>query len=533
LASATFANSTTFAGITETDTYNSRLQPIKRSASSPSATIFSLNYDFHLSAGDNGSVYQIVNNRDSNRTQNFTYDALNRLSSAYTTSNLWGTNFVVDAWGNLTNMNPMSGKVDSPNLQAAPATTSNQLTGFGYDAAGNLTSNGSATYTYNAEGQLKATGNATYTYDGDGNRVKKMVGSTGTIYWRGLDGEIANETDAANVILHRHVFFAGRRVSRTDNQPSWSAHFYFSDNLGSANVVTNATGAIEDESDYYPYGGERVISNVVPQNYKFTAKERDPESGLDEFGARYYANSMGRFMTPDWSEAPVAVPYAVLGNPQTLNLYSYVENNPATGTDPDGHADNPLIGDAAGTYDCGRGASPCPTETDTQKTQPPQQSNAAVAGPVTTAPLQIGKTIINFEEIAEEAAGLSLRSVVGVVGFIFASSEQTANEQKDTIQGHQSEGSPEPQAAAGGAGARQGGGPITGFTKHGINQAISRDGVGVANHAILDAVKNPKQVVQQSGGRTMYVGRDATVITNAQGKVISTWANGSAGTRIP
>jgi RHS repeat-associated protein len=338
LASATFANSTTFAGITETDTYNSRLQPIKRSANSPSATIFSLNYDFHLSAGDNGSVYQIVNNRDSNRTQNFTYDALNRLSSAYTTSNLWGTNFVVDAWGNLTNMNPMSGKVDSPNLQAAPATTSNQLTGFGYDAAGNLTSNGSATYTYNAEGQLKATGNATYTYDGDGNRVKKMVGSTGTIYWRGLDGEIANETDAANVILHRHVFFAGRRVSRTDNQPSWSAHFYFSDNLGSANVVSNATGAIEDESDYYPYGGERVISNAVPQNYKFTAKERDAESGLDEFGARYYANAMGRFMTPDWSAEPVAVPYAVLGNPQTLNLYSYVENNPATGTDPDGHA---------------------------------------------------------------------------------------------------------------------------------------------------------------------------------------------------
>jgi hypothetical protein len=153
LASATFANSTTFAGITETDTYNSRLQPIKRSASSPSATIFSLNYDFHLSAGDNGSVYQIVNNRDSNRTQNFTYDALNRLSSAYTTSNLWGTNFVVDAWGNLTNMNPMAGKVDSPNLQAAPASTSNQLTGFGYDAAGNLTSNGSATYNYDAEGQ--------------------------------------------------------------------------------------------------------------------------------------------------------------------------------------------------------------------------------------------------------------------------------------------------------------------------------------------------------------------------------------------
>jgi RHS repeat-associated protein len=219
-----------------------------------------------------------------------------------------------------------------------------------------------------------------------------MVGSTGTIYWRGLDGEIANETDASNVILHRHVFFDGRRVSRTDNQPSWSAHFYFSDFLGSANVVTNATGGIEDESDYYPYGGERVISNVVPQNYKFTAKERDAESGLDEFGARYYANAMGRFMTPDWSEAPVAVPYAVLGNPQTLNLYSYVENNPATGTDPDGHAGgndiNPFQGDASGLYDCLHSGGSCDGKDQTQKAQPVPQPPPA-QDKATTMPLPL------------------------------------------------------------------------------------------------------------------------------------------------
>jgi RHS repeat-associated protein len=72
---------------------------------------------------------------------------------------------------------------------------------------------------------------------------------------------------------------------------------------------------------------------------RFTGKERDNESGLDYFGARYYASSMGRFMSPDWSAKAQAVPYAKLTNPQTLNLYGYMQNNPLGGVDQDGHCD--------------------------------------------------------------------------------------------------------------------------------------------------------------------------------------------------
>jgi RHS repeat-associated protein len=76
----------------------------------------------------------------------------------------------------------------------------------------------------------------------------------------------------------------------------------------------------------------------VPQSvHEVTGKERDAESGLDEFGARYYASPLGRFMTPDWATTPIDVPYADFGNPQSLNLYSYVKNNPTTFGDPDGH----------------------------------------------------------------------------------------------------------------------------------------------------------------------------------------------------
>jgi RHS repeat-associated protein len=68
-----------------------------------------------------------------------------------------------------------------------------------------------------------------------------------------------------------------------------------------------------------------------------TGKERDAESGNDYFGARYYSSTMGRFLSPDWSAKAEPVPYAKLDDPQTLNLYAYVRNNPLDKTDQDGH----------------------------------------------------------------------------------------------------------------------------------------------------------------------------------------------------
>jgi RHS repeat-associated protein len=88
-------------------------------------------------------------------------------------------------------------------------------------------------------------------------------------------------------------------------------------------------------------------STTLPAAYLFSAasnyrtvstgKERDAESGNDYFGARYYASTMGRFLSPDWSAKEEPVPYAKLDDPQTLNLYSYVQNNPLSRVDKDGH----------------------------------------------------------------------------------------------------------------------------------------------------------------------------------------------------
>ena len=68
-----------------------------------------------------------------------------------------------------------------------------------------------------------------------------------------------------------------------------------------------------------------------------TGKERDTESGNDYFFARYYSSAIGRFLSPDWSAKLDPIPYAKLDNPQSLNLYAYMRNNPLGGVDPDGH----------------------------------------------------------------------------------------------------------------------------------------------------------------------------------------------------
>jgi RHS repeat-associated protein len=378
LAGMTLGIATGFAGITVSNAYDDRLQPILLSATSPSGTLFGECFDFHLgvamntspcpsinkyTTGDNGNVYEIINTRDNTRNQNFIYDSLNRIQQAYSSGTQWGETFSptatspgvapatagIDAWGNLTNRSGVTGKTNSESSLSAPAGTNNQLSGFGYDYAGNMISNGSASYVYDDENRLIATAGDSYIYDGDGQRVEKCsegttpgtcaTSATGTLYWRGSGNAVLSETDLSGNVLNTYILFNGKRVARIDSASA--VHYYFSDHLGSHGVVENATGSsCEQDIDYYPYGGvENDYCPNVAQNYKFNGKERDAESGLDNYEARYSASTLGRFMTPDWAAKPMTVPYADFGNPQSLNLYSYVKNNPMTLMDPNGHCE--------------------------------------------------------------------------------------------------------------------------------------------------------------------------------------------------
>jgi RHS repeat-associated protein len=365
--------------------YNNRLQKIRSTVipSSTSQPIWGLCYDFHTSqvdsicpfkasSGDNGNVFEIASinqaycpSCDNTHDAVYTYDPLNRVSQANTVAttgaNCWGEVYTLDVWGNLTNRAGVSGMTGcaTEGLNAAPASNKNQLNGPLYDAAGNVTNDGTNQPTYDAENRITTVSGVTYSYDGDGVRMEK---SPGAMYWPGPSGEILAETDLTGTINEEYIYFDGERIARVD-RPSGTVHYYFSDSLGSATIITDIAGNIQEHYYYYPYGG--LVSSVGsdPNHYKFTGKERDTESGLDYFGARHYASGMGRFMTPDWSDEPDPIPYASLQNPQTLNLYSYVANNPTTFDDPDGHCWGDTI--------CGF-PDPGYIESDVSKKKPPQ-----------------------------------------------------------------------------------------------------------------------------------------------------------------
>src|SRR5579864_1515100 len=105
------------------------------------------------------------------------------------------------------------------------------------------------------------------------------------------------------------------------------------------------------DADFYPYGGESPYTNSCSRNYKFEGKERDTETGNDDFGARYYASRLGRWLSSDWSSVPVPVPYAHLTNPQTFNLYAMVSDNPVSFADLDGHCGSSGESGSCGIFD--------------------------------------------------------------------------------------------------------------------------------------------------------------------------------------
>ncbi|MGA3127389.1 MAG: RHS repeat-associated core domain-containing protein [Candidatus Korobacteraceae bacterium] len=159
-------------------------------------------------------------------------------------------------------------------------------------------------------------------------------------YVLGLAGEQLTEMgmDANGSLAwaHTNVFAAGKLIATYDPD---GLHFYMTDPLGTRRAQTDYAGVLEQTCSSLPYGDSLACTGSIqfPTEHHFTGKERDAETNNDYFGARYYSSVMGRFMSPDWANGADAVPYADFGNPQSLNLYGYVRNNPLAGVDADGH----------------------------------------------------------------------------------------------------------------------------------------------------------------------------------------------------
>jgi len=338
--SMSLGQTSSFTGINISESFNNRLQPNEIKASAPFGNAVDITYNFvDPSSGHNaGVVYGITNNLNSARSQSFTYDQLNRILSAGTSATTgtycWGYQFSYDAWGNLLSQagwTPNYSACSEGTMGGVTADGNNHVSGFSYDTAGNTLGDGNFTYTWDGESQLKTAGGVTYSYDGDGRRAAKL-GSK--LYWYGSGGETLAETDGAGNTQNEYIFFGGKRVALVPS--SGNKLFYAEDLLGSSRIVANSS-AICYDADFTPFGGERAYTNTCSQNYKFEGKERDAETQNDNFDAREYSWRFGRWLSSDWTAMPAPVPYANLSNPQTLNLYAMVADDPESFADLDGH----------------------------------------------------------------------------------------------------------------------------------------------------------------------------------------------------
>jgi RHS repeat-associated protein len=221
-----------------------------------------------------------------------------------------------------TGWSPGSFTPTSPSWFNAKNQLVNPQLGIAYDVGGNLTAIGGFTFKYDAENRLvSSTLNSVttnYVYDGEGRRVKK--GSVVMVYdaFGRLAAEYGGTADPVGT------------------------EYLTADHLGSTRLVTSSTGAERRCLDYLPFGEQMTqgmgtrgtcYASATEPRVKFTGKERDQETGLDYFGARYFSGAQGRFTSPD---APFADQHPE--NPQSWNLYQYGYNSPLANIDIDGRS---------------------------------------------------------------------------------------------------------------------------------------------------------------------------------------------------
>jgi RHS repeat-associated protein len=214
------------------------------------------------------------------------------------------------------------------------------LVNYSYDANGNLISDGSSCYIYNQANHLFQVKNcsnnqlvAEYFYDFEGNRISKKEYVNGVLAQTIYSPDRGYETKklASGITQNTSYYYANNELVARKN-PDNSKTFYQSDHLGSTSLLTNSTGGVVEETSYTPYG--EVRTGGTQSKYQYTGQEKDLNTGLNYYGARYYNSHTAHFTQPD-SMLPE------LYDPQQLNRYAYTRNNPIKYTDPSGNS--PLI----------------------------------------------------------------------------------------------------------------------------------------------------------------------------------------------
>ena len=206
---------------------------------------------------------------------------------------------------------------------------------FSYDNAGNMTSKG----TFDGENRLVARNGMTYLYDGSDRRIRKQDGGTVVNYVYSFSGQLLVEDNITTESSESYIYFNGQMVAiQGDSQSSFK--LLLKDRMGSTRrtytvTVPGYAKTLNETYKYDPWGQIISSSQSTPPytDIKYQGKER--ENDLDYFGARYYdALSIAGGSSMRWISAD-PLTYRIY-DPQSLNKYSYVRNDPVNWIDPDG-----------------------------------------------------------------------------------------------------------------------------------------------------------------------------------------------------
>jgi RHS repeat-associated protein len=308
----------------ETRSYNSLLQLTAMAGSFRYYNTSAMNMQYNYSATqNNGRILSSVDGV-AGQTVSYTYDALNRLSSAATKPTdtaAWGQSYSYDGFGNLLAQVPTQGS--APQVYPAVDSTTNHV--------GSVDANGNPAgwnYTWDVENRLLSYTNSfsnatyTYTYDPWGKRIV----ANGIAYFYGTDGKplatFGTETsgNGSIVALTGPTYFTylwGELLAPT------AAQLAPTDRLGSVRSVGGMPAV------YFPWGQEQT--STPDGTVKFAGYWRDETGGgVDYADQRYYKANYGRFWTPDPGNA------GELKNPTSLNRYTYVLDDPVNNHDPEG-----------------------------------------------------------------------------------------------------------------------------------------------------------------------------------------------------
>ena len=297
----------------------------------------------------------------------YVYDALNRLTEANYSDGRFN-HYTYDKVGNrLTASDQYSTTTytyDEANRLVSvdgPSTGSGQAVAYTYDANGNLLSDGVNTYTYDSANHLSSVSNqssvTSYQYRCNGlsrdawgitgcnsDRVSQTTNGVTTYYT--LD-QAAGLTQILDDGANTYLYGAGRiaQVNATGTE------YFLGDALGSVRQMTDASGAVTLAKAYDPYGQAVQSSGTGSSRYGFTGEQYDESTGMVYLRARYYAPSVGRFLSRDsWG--------GDANNPLSFNRWAYTEGNPINLIDPSGFASGrPLIDDGCSYLFPGSNAS--------------------------------------------------------------------------------------------------------------------------------------------------------------------------------